>query len=200
VSSLRRELSVDQAGGAAGACSVGGGATRQPFDGLVASASSDRGRLVMTRFRAIATCVAVASACVVPVGTASSHMTAAAPQARAAQAARAEVGAPYRWGGSSPATGFDSSGLVVWAYARAGISGLPHFSGALWTAGTRVARADLRPGDLVFFDRASHVGIYVGNGRFVHAPHTGIPVQTARLAGYGGASGYTGAVRIARSK
>jgi cell wall-associated NlpC family hydrolase len=119
----------------------------------------------------------------------------AGPQARAAKAALGEVGVPYAWGGKSPATGFDTSGLVVWAYAQAGRAGLPHFSGALWSAGKHVSRAHLRPGDLVFFYDAEHVGIYVGRGKFVHAPHTGSTVSVAHLRGdY--LRHYTGAVRI----
>jgi cell wall-associated NlpC family hydrolase len=125
--------------------------------------------------------------------TAGAHAT--GPQSRAASAALAQVGAPYLWGGVSPRTGFDSSGLVVWAYGRAGIAGLPHAAPVLWDAGRRVARARLRPGDLVFFDHAEHVGIYLGNGRFVHATHTGDPVAVDLLGGF--LSRYTGAVRIA---
>jgi cell wall-associated NlpC family hydrolase len=155
---------------------------------------------LLRRFRTILACAAVGAACVVPTGAASAHTTAAAPQARAAQAALAEVGVPYVWGGASPATGFDSSGLVVWAYARAGIPGLPHYSGALWTAGRHIARGALRRGDLVFFNAAGHVGIYVGGGKFVDAPHTGASVRVASLEASRDFGTYTGAVRIARPK
>lgn len=148
----------------------------------------------MRRFRTIALALAL---CAAPGATAGAH-TAAGPQARAASAALAQVGAPYLWGGASPRTGFDSSGLVVWAYGRAGITGLPHATPVLWDAGRHVARAHLRPGDLVFFDHADHVGIYLGNGRFVHATHTGAPVAVDLLGSF--MRQYSGAVRIARPR
>jgi cell wall-associated NlpC family hydrolase len=138
--------------------------------------------------------------CVAAVGgTGSANARVAAPGGLAAKAALGEVGTPYVWGGASPGSGFDSSGLVVWAYAQAGIPGLPQASPALWTAGKHVSRSHLRPGDLVFFHEAGHVGIYLGRGRFVHAPHTGANVTVARLSGdylrY-----YTGAVRIFKQR
>src|SRR3977135_3691771 len=70
------------------------------------------------------------------------------PDAVAVKAAVGVVGTPYSWGGASPKTGFDSSGLVAWAFAQAGVRGLPHFSGALWTRGYPISRNVLRPGDL----------------------------------------------------
>jgi peptidoglycan DL-endopeptidase CwlO len=143
------------------------------------------------RFRTIALAAVLGATCVVPLAA---H-AAPGPQARAAAAARAEVGAPYLWGGDSPRTGFDSSGLVVWAYGRVGIA-LPHAAPVLWDAGRHVTRAQLRPGDLVFFDHAGHVGIYLGHGEFVHATHTGAPVAVQRLGPF--LTHYTGAVRIAR--
>ena len=87
---------------------------------------------------------------------------------------------PYRWGGSSPATGFDCSGLVYWTYSRLGIA-LPHSSYALYDLGRRVARSRMRTGDLLFFSGLGHVGIYIGRGRMVHAPHSGTVVQVVRL-------------------
>jgi cell wall-associated NlpC family hydrolase len=145
------------------------------------------------RFRTIALVLAL---CAVPGASASAGAHAApAPQARAAAAAVAQVGAPYLWGGLSPRSGFDSSGLVVWAYGRAGVS-LPHATTFLWKAGRHVPRAQLRRGDLVFFDHAQHVGIYLGNGRFVHAPHTGSAVAVDLLGSF--SNQYSGAVRIAR--
>jgi cell wall-associated NlpC family hydrolase len=100
------------------------------------------------------------------------------------------------WGQESPATGFDSSGLVVWAFARVGRTGLPHYTQDLWQLGQHVSRADLRVGDLVFFNGLGHVGIYVGQGRFVHAPHTGAVVRTQSLVSGFYASHYVGAVRL----
>ena len=110
----------------------------------------------------------------------------------AANVALAQLGTPYVWGGSAPG-GFDCSGLVSWAYAQAGHGGLPHYTGALWSSGTRISESELAPGDLVFFHGLGHVGIYIGGGNFVHAPHSGDVVKISSLSGY---SGYDGAVRI----
>jgi cell wall-associated NlpC family hydrolase len=115
---------------------------------------------------------------------------AAARNGRAAQVALRYLGTPYAYGGSSPA-GFDCSGLVAFAYGRVGVT-LPHSSYALWDALPRVGRALLLPGDLVFFNGLGHVGIYVGGGRYVHAPHSGEVVEVARL---GARDDYLGAVR-----
>ena len=99
---------------------------------------------------------------------------------------------PYRWGAGGPYA-FDCSGLVMWAYRQVGIS-LPHYTGSQWTAGTRISRKDLRPGDLVFFySDLHHVGIYIGGGMMVHAPRTGDVVRVAPI----GNRPFAGAVRIA---
>jgi cell wall-associated NlpC family hydrolase len=108
--------------------------------------------------------------------------------------ALSQVGVPYVWGGASP-SGFDCSGLVMWAYAQVGVS-LPHSSYAQFAMGVPVAKSDLQPGDLVFFDGAGHVGIYIGNGQFVEAPHTGAFVQVSNLNEGWYVSAYTGARRI----
>jgi cell wall-associated NlpC family hydrolase len=88
--------------------------------------------------------------------------------------ALSQVGLPYRWGGDSPAAGFDCSGLVVYVFHESLRIALPRTASEQARTGHGVGRSDLRPGDLVFFNtmrqRYSHVGIYVGNGRFVHAP------------------------------
>ena len=110
---------------------------------------------------------------------------------RAARVALKAVGVPYHWGGSSPSAGFDCSGLVYWAYGHVGVS-VPHSSYALAEMGRRVRH--LRPGDLLFFSGYGHVGIYIGRGRMVHAPHTGTRVQVVRL----GSSHYGDAVISAR--
>lgn len=109
--------------------------------------------------------------------------------------ARHFLGIPYSWGGSSPRTGFDCSGLVRFVYQRFGIR-LPHSSWGDLAHGRRVSRRSLRPGDLVFFYGASHVGIYVGRGRFIDAPHSGARVRISTMGAY---SGYYGARRFRAS-
>jgi len=99
---------------------------------------------------------------------------------RAAAIALKAVGVPYRWGGASPAGGFDCSGLVDWAYGRLGIK-LPHSSYALYDQGRQVARSRMKAGDLLFFSGLGHVGIYIGRGRMVHAPHSGRLVEVVSL-------------------
>jgi cell wall-associated NlpC family hydrolase len=112
------------------------------------------------------------------------------------RAALSQLGVPYVWGGASP-SGFDCSGLVVWAYAQAGRPGLPHYTGALWAMGVPVSYSQLAPGDLVFFYGGSHMGIYIGGGQFVHAPHTGDVVKISDMSpGSYYASVFLGARRI----
>jgi cell wall-associated NlpC family hydrolase len=109
-------------------------------------------------------------------------------------AAMQEVGVPYVWAGDSP-SGFDCSGLVMYAYSQVGVS-LPHSSYAMESVGTAVPRGQLEPGDIVFFDGGGHVGIYIGGGEFVHAPHTGTDVQVSSLDSGSYASSYDGARRV----
>jgi len=94
------------------------------------------------------------------------------------------LGTRYRYGGASPETGFDCSGLITHVFERAGLS-LPRTALAQSRVGTPVKRANLAPGDLVFYNTRnqpySHVGMYVGNGRFVHAPKPGAKVRIERL-------------------
>jgi len=98
--------------------------------------------------------------------------------------AKAQIGVHYKYGGNSPASGFDCSGLIQYSYKQAGIR-LPHSTKQLYKITQRVDKDDLRPGDLVFFKinrrKISHVGIYLGNNRFVHAPSTGKRVNIASL-------------------
>ncbi|MGZ6825631.1 MAG: NlpC/P60 family protein [Mycobacteriales bacterium] len=113
----------------------------------------------------------------------------------AVKVAMSELGKPYVWGASGPDS-FDCSGLTMYAYGAAGIS-LPHYTGAQWGAGRHVSRSELRPGDLIFFEQSlGHVGMYIGNGQFVHAPHTGDVVKVSSLSGWYDQE-YQGAVRIA---
>ena len=104
------------------------------------------------------------------------------------------LGVPYVWGGASP-SGFDCSGLVVYVYGQLGIS-LPHYTGSLWQLGSAVSRDELQAGDLVFFNGLGHMGIYMGGGQFVHAPHTGDVVKISSLSDSWYASTYVGARRI----
>src|SRR5437764_10966451 len=107
----------------------------------------------------------------------------AAPGVRVVRYARRLLGVPYRWGGGSPRSGFDCSGLVRYVYGHFGVR-LAHSSYADYWRGRHVGRWAMKPGDLVFFDDAGHVGIYVGKGRFIHAPHTGTVVRIETMAGW----------------
>ena len=106
----------------------------------------------------------------------------ASPGHRAALAALAQVGVPYRFGGHSP-SGFDCSGLVHFAYLEAGVS-TPRTTRQLWSAARTIEQDELEPGDLLFFridGKMSHVGMYLGERRFVHAPQSGRRVSVASL-------------------
>ena len=99
------------------------------------------------------------------------------------EAAETRIGAPYRYGGSGP-DAFDCSGLVAYAHRQAGIA-VPRTAAEQFSKATPVKRRELRPGDLVFFRLSGrdvgHVGIYVGDDRFVHAPQSGGHVRLASL-------------------
>jgi cell wall-associated NlpC family hydrolase len=118
----------------------------------------------------------------------SSHGAAAA----VAEAQR-QLGKPYEWGAAGPDS-FDCSGLTMWAWRAAGVS-LPHYSGAQYQQTTHIPLDQLQPGDLVFFySDLSHVGIYVGNGQMIHAPHSGDVVRYASIFSEGSPM-YAGRVR-----
>jgi murein DD-endopeptidase len=117
---------------------------------------------------------------------------------RAAMIALKAVGVPYRWGGASPASGFDCSGLVYWTYRRLGVE-LPHSSYALYGLGRGVPRSRLRRGDVLFFYGLGHVGLYLGHGRMVHAPQSGRRVEVVDLGRSYYGRGYVAARRLVRS-
>ena len=115
--------------------------------------------------------------------------------AGAVKAALSQLGVPYSWGGGtangpsygvaqgSNIKGFDCSGLTLYAYAQVGIT-LPHYTGAQYAQGRHVSQSELQPGDLVFFySDLHHMGMYIGNGKMVHAPQTGDVVRIAPMTG-----------------
>jgi cell wall-associated NlpC family hydrolase len=147
---------------------------------------------VVTTTAAIASVVAVLPAAaepapvapaVAPVAVsapAAAAPTAAAARSTALQHAMSKIGAPYRYGATGP-NAFDCSGLVSWAFKKAGKS-LPRTSRAMSQVGTPVSRSELQPGDLVFFYKpVSHVGIYIGDGKIVHASTRKSPVKISDM-------------------
>ncbi len=106
---------------------------------------------------------------------------------QAARIALSYLGVPYVWGGASP-SGFDCSGLVMYAYAQLGIS-LPHYTVSQWDATQPISMSQLQPGDLIFFNGLSHVGMYIGNGQMVNAPHPGSVVRIDNIYGFGSIDG-----------
>ena len=104
------------------------------------------------------------------------------------------LGTPYVWGGAAPG-GFDCSGLVMYTFAQLGVS-IPHSTYAIWNYGVAVPFDQLQPGDMVFFDGLGHMGLYIGGGEMVDAPHTGAVVEVDTIdSGYWQAN-YVGARRI----
>jgi peptidoglycan DL-endopeptidase CwlO len=119
----------------------------------------------------------------------------APPSQRGAQAvavAMQYLGVPYVWGGMSP-SGFDCSGLVAYSYAQIGIS-LPHHAASMYGYGVPVSYDELAPGDLVFANGLGHMGMYIGGGNYIHAPHTG---DVVRIASMSSRSDWIGFKRVA---
>ena len=111
------------------------------------------------------------------------------PQEVALEQALGEFyGAPYRSGGTTP-QGVDCSGLIQAAFAAARVT-VPRVVGPQFAASTEVAMSDLRPGDVVFYADMSHVGLYVGDGKVIHAPRPGRTVEVTGLSGYSKAGRY----------
>jgi len=133
-----------------------------------------------------------------PAGTASAEASA---NAEAALLAQNYLGVKYRWGGNSPDTGFDCSGLVNFVMEKSLGLRLPRSAAQIAEMGVKVDRDALQPGDLVFFNtlgrRYSHVGIYMGDDRFVHSPSSGgvVRIESMSLAYW--AKRYNGARRLA---
>jgi cell wall-associated NlpC family hydrolase len=141
------------------------------------SSSTGPSRLIF-----VAALSAVIAACA-PFQRGTPGGTASNPGTAALVAAESRIGAPYRYGGAGP-DAFDCSGLVAYAYHKAGIT-LPRTAAEQYAAVTHVRRRELRPGDLVFFRlsgrEVGHVGIYAGDDRFVDAPQSGGKVRMASL-------------------
>ena len=135
-----------------------------------------------------------------PVPVALDSGSAGSTGAYAVAIAERYLGVRYLWGGAVPDDGFDCSGFVKYVYAQLGIT-LPHYAASQWDDTVHVDPSQLEPGDLVFFepraDGPGHVGMYVGNGVFIEAPHTGAVVQFQSLAQETATTGFVGASRPA---
>jgi peptidoglycan DL-endopeptidase CwlO len=134
----------------------------------------------------------------VPVSLRSS--SSAAIGSYAVSIAERYLGVRYVWGGGDPSSGFDCSGFVRYVYAQLGIR-LPHYAASQYAITMHVDPSQLQPGDLVFFepraDGPGHVGMYVGNGVFIEAPHTGDVVRLTELSTEASLIGFVGATRPA---
>jgi cell wall-associated NlpC family hydrolase len=147
---------------------------------------------VLTRARA------VAATAVLPLVLAAGLLAGCTPGQSAVDHARQQIGRPYTYAGSTPRTGFDCSGLTTWAWKQAGVTTMPRTSRDQHAWTDRVERAELQPGDLVFYSSGgprgtvTHVALYAGDGRIVHASSSNDRVEEAsvdywsgHLVGYG---------------
>ena len=130
----------------------------------------------------------------------SSSSTGSSSGSTIVETAKKYLGTPYKWGGTTPSSGFDCSGFVYYVFNSVGIK-LSRTISTMYKQGTPVAKSELQPGDIVFFQGTytaglSHVGIYVGDGKFIHSPHTGKVVSYANLYSSYYVNHYYGAVRM----
>jgi cell wall-associated NlpC family hydrolase len=110
--------------------------------------------------------------------------------------AQSLIGTPYKYGGYMPDTGFDCSGFVDYVFRQTANIALPHDAQQISRHGQPIKSSQLREGDLVFYDTFSHVGIYLGNDRFIHAPSSGGRVRTENMRDAYWKTHYSGARRI----
>ncbi|WP_250563508.1 C40 family peptidase [Sphaerisporangium fuscum] len=167
--------------------SVATGAMQAPAADAATAASTEVSTEVTT----------AASAATVSKAKTSAKLTRAAKQrikaVTAVSVAKKQIGDPYRWGASGPGS-FDCSGLVMYAWRKAGVK-LPRIAASQFrSVRKKISWKNLKPGDLMFFYGLGHVGMYVGHGKMIHSPHTGARVRIDKLNGYRKAS-FVGAVR-----
>ena len=105
------------------------------------------------------------------------------------------LGIPYVWGAASPSAGFDCSGLTMYVFNQVGVA-LPHYAAAQYGMGVPVSKDQLQPGDLVFFRGLGHMGMYIGGGNMIHAPHTGDVVKISPLSDPYYVANWVGARRV----
>ena len=151
--------------------------------------ADERRRLNAQRIAAARAAAAMRASRVRSFDTPTYNGPASGRAAVAVQEAYRKLGSPYQWGAAGP-NEFDCSGLTMWVWGKAGVS-LPHSSQAQYSSGRHVSRADIQPGDLVFFGSPiHHVGIYIGGGRMISAPHSGdvVKVQDAFRSDYAGSA------------
>jgi cell wall-associated NlpC family hydrolase len=184
---------------------AGEGAVRRyggvpPFSEVQAAIPKEQAFIAQYRADGFGQSAPLASSTAVGAQAAAASGTASATAQKAVASAESMLGTPYHFGAETPGYGFDCSGLVQWAYAQDGVS-LPRIAADQANAGVPVARDQLQPGDLVYFKNSTgyvhHIGMYVGGGNFIEAPHTGDVVKVASLSEPYYAAEYAGARRVA---